>query len=322
MKVSRTQFEQILSVLERVDAGKAAPDIPGRVGRYLLEYRTARRDIDELLDQVGITRRRDSRVSGRALGTADLTAITDGTAKVLAFPLGPVADFLTISEALGGVMRVRLWMKAAAANACFNAFRKRGGLVMNGDYLWTPMGLLTPGESVVTGSEPISWNDARCLKMVADDLNRLPHACEYVLDYDIGTPGIKYFRCVVALRENGAWVATPAFGPPKRIEIDAWLADESALEDGSYAVLFVYREPWSSGWSVVRCRLASLEDVALHVLTWADFQSELEQQPLGSNYLRIVEQYGASADTILDELPERRLLPTARALLRWIRGVR
>src|SRR5205814_7447099 len=62
----------------------------------------------------------------------------------------------------------------------YNLFRSNTAVAFSGDYRWTPPGRMTPGEARLEACErQIRSRDARCLKAVADDLNRPPHALEY-----------------------------------------------------------------------------------------------------------------------------------------------
>src|SRR5207249_3096078 len=112
---------------------------------------------------------------------------------------------------------------------------------------------LTPGEARLEPVElPMEWRDARCLKAVADDLMRPPHALEYVLDYRMGPPGFKYFRCVCALKAGKKRLVLPALAQPRPLDIAEGIPEVMhALNASALSMLLIYREPWSPAWTVV-----------------------------------------------------------------------
>src|SRR5207247_1027471 len=172
---------------------------------------------------------------------------------VLGFPLGEVAEALTVSEELGGLVNTVMWLKGPVANAAYNLLRTNTGLQLRGDYRWTPPAGITPGEALLEASDSaITWQRARCLKAVADDLFRPPHALEYVLDYRLGPPGIKYFRCVCVANDDKKWRVLPGLTEPKGLELAEALPEvRRTLAGAELATLLIYREPWSNGWTIV-----------------------------------------------------------------------
>ena len=143
-------------------------------------------------------------MSGNPLGAVDVHSLMETRVDVLDLPLGEVADTLCVSEALGGIVRLVLWLKGPNANAMYNRLNDgHPSLQLSGDYRWTPPTRLTPGEADLDlADRRIGWEEARCMKAVADDIGRPPHALEYVREYRLGPPGLKYFRTVCVRRKR------------------------------------------------------------------------------------------------------------------------
>jgi hypothetical protein len=251
-------------------------------------------------------------------------ALIEPEVDALAFPLGEVGSSLVISEQLGGILNIRMWMNAGTAQAAFNVLRDTSAVRLVGDYRWTPLAQVTPGEARIemTG-DSLLWPDAKCLKAVADDLLRPPHAVEYVLDYRLGPPGLKFFRTICAARASGIWNALPCFGQSRILNVTA-IATEDGIPPSDLHLLLVYREPWSNGWTVARANAIQAEEALAHAITWAHFRSELSGaafDPASVGAAReSLRTWGVTTDHIGKLNLDQQLLPTARMLLQYVRG--
>lgn len=315
----------VLEILDKIDRGVAAPSIPGEVGRFFRQYASARTELAKTVLDGGLSPRADSAVSGKQLGTIELYPLIDPSVGILEYPLGEVAQTIALCEQLGGLVHLRMWLAGAAASAVFNVFRQGNGARLSGDYRWTPPSGATTGEAVV---EEVSanhhWATARCLKAVADDIRRPPHALEYILDYRIGRPGLKFFRSVCARRSGGDWVALPAFGTATAIRVAATLSEAQNVRNrGALAVLLIYREPWSPSWTVANVEPVSEDGAFAHCLTWADFSRELDGDELDRSALRGLTQVARDSGLPARTSPAlnltRQLLPAAASILRSLR---
>lgn len=326
LRLSSDDLDKILGILDKIDQGLSPPRFPDRIGRFLRQYGTGRAHLDQILTKNNIERRADGAISGQALQRIEIHPITQPTVRVRGFPLGEVADSLAFSEELGGLTNITMWLKGPIANASYNLLRMNTGLRLSGDYRWTPPARFTPGEAHVEASEiQTKWQHAKCLKAVADDIARPPHALEYVLDYHMGPPGIKYFRCVCAVRRGPTWRILPGLTEPMDLEVAQTLPESRRnLADVELATLLIYREPWSEAWTIVDGDIIDAHGALSHAVTWADSQKEVDggamdaeivsgiRQSLHLAGLRPAEFTGANLT--------RRLLPAARDVIRWLRG--
>ncbi len=315
-----------MAILEKIDRGMPAPRIPDRMGRFFRQYRAGRARLKEVLSGSGVELRADGAVSGRALGIAELDPLLPPEAGVLGFPLGEVADTIAISEEIGGLTNVTLWLKGANASSVYNIFRGHSGVRLSGDYRWRPPCRVTPGEADPEATEPsVEWHSARCLKAVAEDLGRPPHALEYVLDYRLGPPGLKFFRCVCAMHQERRWQILPALGKSRHLEICSVVRGAlSGLNGANLATLLIYREPWSNTWTIAKGSGINAESALSHSVAWIDFQWELEGSEFDAS---IIEAIQDSLHDCSIRPPDfgraslsRRLLPIPRDVLRWLRG--
>jgi hypothetical protein len=252
-------------------------------------------------------------------------SLIEAETDVLSLPLGEVAGILAVSEELGGVLNLRMWLKAGTALAVFNVLRERSSVRLQGDYRWTPLAQLTPGEAQAESTDGLlSWRDARCLKVVAADLLRPPHALEYVLDYRIGPPGLKFFRTVCATRENARWHALPCFGE-SRIFTVSEIATTDSIPDGELLLLLVYREPWSNDWAIVRATAIQPVEALAHAITWAHFRSELASEEFSAPAITAAREslrtWGVKTADVGELNLRHHLLPAAKTLLRSVRGM-
>ncbi len=327
MRLSAADLEKVLGILEKIDQGKIHPRVPDRIGRFLRQYEKGRVQLDHVLGEHGVERRVDAAVSGTAVGTIELCPILEARVSLHGFPLGEVGETLALSEELGGLTNLVMWLNGPVANAVYNLLvENQTGVRLAGDYRWTPPTQLTPGASYVEPSHlNIKWQDARCLKAVADDLDRPPHALEYIRDYRIGPPGLKYFRCVCTQRSGGKWHVLPALMPSKPLEIEEILPGVvSGLDGSGLAALLVYREPWSSAWTIAAGAAIGAEHAFAHAIAWADFQRELDSSEIdGTIFAGIRESLRANnlrPPGFGEPNLTRSLLPVARDVLRWLRG--
>jgi len=325
VKLTKTELAEVRTILEKIDQGLIQPGIPDRMGRFLRQYGTGRAQLDQILRERGLERRADAAVSGRALGTIKVHPIMQPEISVLGFPLGEVAEALTVSEELGGLVNAVMWLKGPVANAAYNLLRANTGLELSGDYRWTPPAGLTPGEALLEARDsPITWQRARCLKAVADDLLRPPHALEYVPDYRLGPPGIKYFRCVCVANDDTKWRVLPGLTEPRRLEVAEALPEvRRTLAGAAFAALLIYREPWSSGWTIVDGAVIDERDVFAHAITWADFQRELDGSPIDGTIIGGIRESLRANGLRPTEFAEanltRSLLPVPRDVIRRLR---
>jgi len=327
LKLTTAELAEVRKILEKIDQGLIQPRIPDRMGRFLRQYGSGRAQLDQILAGRGLERRADAAVSGRALGTVKVHPILQPEISVLGFPLGEVAEALTVSEELGGLVSTVMWLKGPVANAAYNLLRTNTGLQLRGDYRWTPPAGITPGEALLeTSDSAITWQRARCLKAVADDLLRPPHALEYVPDYRMGPPGIKYFRCVFVVNDEKGWQVLPGLTEPRRLEVAGVLPKvRRNLKGVDLAALLIYREPWSSGWTIVDAAIVDANDVLAHTITWADFQRELDGSEIDETIVAGIRQSLRVSGLRPTESAEpnltRSLLPVARDVVRWVRGL-
>lgn len=326
MKLSADQLAEVVTILEKIDAGKGLPRAPERMGRFLRQYRSGRARISEILAEQGIEARADAAVSGLHIGAIEIHPVAPTVVRVLGFPLGEVAETVAISEQLGAITNVVMWLTSPIANAAYNFLRNDGGVRLTGDYRWTPAARLTPGESrVETSHVSVGWQDARCLKAVSDDLDRPPHAVEYFIDYRLGSPGIKYFRCVCVLLTANQVKVLPGLSQPRPLELAGGKKILSELGVGKTAMLLIYREPWSNAWTIVAGIEIDSEGAAAHAIAWADFQRELDGSDVDGAVVRAVHESLSRAGIHSSSAPKpnmtRSLLPAAKHFLGALRKI-
>jgi hypothetical protein len=325
VKLDAKQLADILAVLERIDGGLARPRVPDRLGRFLRQYERSRGELDGLVSRCGLDRRQDGAISGRAVGAIDIHPLLPPEVSILDFPLGEVARTVAVSDQLGGIMGIAMWLKGPVANAAYTHLNRGPGIRLNGDYRWTPPGRLTPGEANVEPlTDTVTWQNARCLKVVADDLDRPPHALEYLVDYRLGPPSLKSFRTVCAVKKDRGWLALPGVGQPRVIEIAAITPSVRFEKDSLYAFL-IYGEPWSRGWTIAAAAPVDEHDAIAHSITWADFTAELSDGTLAATTVAGVRDAlracGVRTADIGHPVLTRSLLPPAKEILRFVRGV-
>jgi hypothetical protein len=215
VKLTVDELGEIRKILEKIDCGRPTPRLAGRMGRFFRQYQSYRAALAHLLTESGVPTRADSAISGRAIGPIEISAMISPEVSSFGFPLGEIGETLAISEELGTVASVVMWLKGAVANSAYNLLCETLSLRLDGDYRWTPPSRLSPGEARLASRDSrLTWMHARCLKAVADDIERPPHAVEYILDYRMGPPGLKFFRCICAFKEGGRWMVVPCLKPP------------------------------------------------------------------------------------------------------------
>ena len=323
MKLDAKQLADLLAILEKIDRGAIHPRVPDRIGRFLRQYERSRGDLDKLLSRCGLDRRNDAAVSGRAVGTIEVHAFLEPEVSILDFPLGEVARTVGVSEQLGGITSLAMWLKGPIANTAYTFLKRGTAIRLSGDYRWTPPGRLTPGEaSVESLTETITWQNARCLKVVADDLDRPPHALEYIVDYRLGPPSLKSFRTVCAMRTAQSWRALPGVGQGRAF--DAAITSSVRFDKDRLYALLIYGEPWSRGWTIVAAVPVQEEDVVAHAITWADFTAELSDGALAAATIAGVHEALRACGIRTADLGNpnlmRSLLPSAKEILRFVRG--
>jgi len=295
------------------------------MGRFLRQYRDGKTQVDQVLADCGVKRRADGAVSGATLGSVNFTALSELRVSALGFPLGKIADTLTISEELGSLAYLCMWLNSPIAQAAYRRVRRFSTLTLSGDYRWSSPSRLTTGvASIEPGPVRIGWQHMRCLKAVAEDLIRPPHALEFVLDYRIGPPGLKFFRCVCAIREGAKWQVLPALADTRPLAVLGSLPDCVATVQGAeLAALLIYCEPWSRTWMIADALEIQPDDAFAHALSWADFQRELSELSFDNAVIEGVGQrfreLGMHVVRAEDANLTRSLLPFARALIRELR---
>lgn len=325
MTLDERQLNEFLGVLDRIDRGKAMPRFPDRMGRFLRQYKDGRLRIAAVLHGLGDLARSDGAVGGFALGRAEVHPLVEPKVGVLGFPLGEVADTLAVSEELGGVVNLIMWLKSPMANAAHEVLKRGSSVLLTGDYRWTPMARLAVGGAEVGSVTPRRWSTIRCIKAVADDLDRPPHALEYALDYRIGPPGIKFFRSICCVRQGGTLRALPAYGEPVMIAISNSSTPRlREVEEGGMCSLLAYREPWSADWIAVDLIPQTTGECFSHAVSWAGYQQELTGERIGGQAVAAIR-----ASWIAARIPvgndyhefdtEHRLLPVVRETLRELR---
>jgi hypothetical protein len=324
VRLDATELAKLLKILEKIDSGHGCPRLPDRIGRFLRQYHQGRTELDRVLRNNRIERRADAAVSGCALGPIEVLRILQPEASLLNFPLGEVAATLGVSEQLGGLANLVMWLKAPVANSTYSLLLAHPVVRLTGDYRWTPPARLTPGEAAVESSQDeITWWRARCLKAVADDLIRPPHALEYVLDYRMGPASLKYFRCICAVKHSDNFEVMPGLARSKTLDVATVLPEVRFDGDKLYALL-IYCEPWSRPWTIVAAVPISAADALAHAITWGDFQRELaglDSDPAIVRGCRDALRASGCAPTNFGQ-PNlvRSLLAVPREALRWLRG--
>lgn len=324
MSLSSSELTKVLEILEQIDQGVIQPQFPGRIGRFLRQYSVAQTLVNQTLAERGIPRRADGSISGEYMAPIRVHPMRPPEVSLLHFPLGEVADTIALSEELGGFQNVTMWLKGPVANKAFNLLRT-SGLQLSGSFRWFPTARLTPGEAELESSdEDVRWKTARCLKAVSDDIARPPHAAEYMLDYRMGPPGLKYFRSVCVFKSPTGLRILPGLAAAKELECSTVLPRASSvLKTTELAILLIYREPWSEDWTVVKAARIAPEDVVTHSTTWADFQKELDgsslDAPLVAGISTAIRAAGLRPSTAGNPNLARSLLPLARSLIRAVR---
>lgn len=324
MKLSTTELAKLLRILEKIDKGLIHPRMPDRIGRFLRQYGSGRKEVDSTLTRCHVERRADAAISGRGLGTVEIHSFLKPEVSLLGFPLGEVAETLAISEQLGCFVNVTMWLNGPTANTAYNLLRQNPALRLTGDYRWTPSARLTPGEAHIESiGEVTSWQHARCLKAVADDIIRPPHALEYVLDYRIGPPSMKYFRCVCAIKDSEKWRVLPGLSKSRTLEVAAVSPEVKLHKSEKLYTLLIYCEPWSRTWTIVEAVPINAEQALAHAITWADFQRELSglgvEPAIVAGSQQALRAAGLSSADFAHINLTRCLLPLARDVLLSLR---
>lgn len=322
------RLTDLLKFLEQIDEGRVqVPAFPGHVGRFLRQYERGRSDILQVLARDGLQPRSDGVLSGVGVGSIEVHTVDSIRVKTHDYLVGESGDALCLSEQLGGLIRLTLWLNAASARSAFNALNWHSCFRASGDYRWYAPGRVSTGESEISACVGrLDWRSARCLTAVADDLFRPPHAHEYLVDFRLGEPGIKYFRSICAIRDLGGWRALPGFGPSRPLHI-LRIAPAAAIAIGNAPLVkfLVYRQPWSEDWIVVDAMKATPDDVGGHAITWADFQLELGAPISEPSVVAAVREALREAGVVTTGLgsvnTNRSLLPAACSIQRYLRGM-
>jgi hypothetical protein len=324
-------FAQLARIIDAVYEGKSPPRVSGRFGQYLRQCLRGRFEVQQLLAREGLRTAKAGWVDGSEVGPVTLSPFAPLRGAVPNDLWGPVEHLPALCEGLGAVVDLTLWTSAAAANRAHVLLSASPSPIsLSGPYRWFAPSRVTPGEATVAVAEDAThWRNARFLKATADDASRPPHAVEYVLDYRLGNPGLKVFRVLSVLIDQGEVSVLPGLDAPARATHFARPTDArlSKLRDGDVALVLAYLEPWSRNWVVVDVETTDASGCFKHLLTWAVFQAELREKSLLSTsdlhelrtgLVRVGLDPPASQEVVV-ELPRRSLNRPARALHRWLR---
>ena len=332
MKLAEDELAQLVRIVNRILDGADAPRARGPVGQFLRGCEHGRRDVQHLLARNGIRTREGGWVPGDEIGSIEVRLLGDLESAVPFELYGPVETAPTLCEQLGAVTELTLWTSARAANRVrvLLARNDRATVRLEGRYRWFAPSRVTPGESsaeTVDGSP--SWENARCLKAVAEDVGRPPHPLEYVLDYRLGKPGFKVFRVFAGRRDDSRFEVLPATSQgSRRVEVTTHTREiEATLATGSPCLVLASREPWDETWHVIAAEPITEEGCFAHIVAWSDFRAEvLGQSRLGHGDLAAIRAAlaGASieAESKLDFTGAnltRSLVAPAASLIRWFR---
>ncbi len=328
MRLTSAQRRDVFEILDRIDEGLATPEIPGEVGRFLRQYGRGRAELQRVLSMRRLGYREDGALSGRSLGAVTAFPMREPKIQFRGRQLGEVADATVICEELGCVAHLVMWLKSTTASTALDTLRQHAALRLEGDYRWTPPSRITTGEaSVRMAPEEASWQRARILKAVSDDLERPPHALEYVRDHHFGDSSLKFFRCVCARRDGDGWQVLPGLGRSKALRVaSAYPSARSTGEPDCLVLLLIYREPWSDVWTIVEEAETSPSAAFSHAIAWTDMQLELRGLPLDTDTLAGIRDALRLAGVRVGDLGEpsmtRKLLPAARDIVCHLRGIR
>lgn len=327
VRLSGAQLNEFLGVLDHIDHRGAAPRFAGRMGTFLRQYKDGHLRLASLFRDSGDLERSDGAISGSYLGPVTLHPLVDPKIGVLGFPLGEVADTFAISEELGGIVNVVMWLKSPMANAANDILKTRQSIRLDGDFRWTPTARLAVGAANVDATSALTWKQSRSIKAVADDVARPPHALEYILDYRMGSPGMKFFRSMCVVRRNDTLTVLPAFAEPTLLAISDTSPDiVGSIPEGEVSCLLAYREPWDASWTAVESVRVTAEDALSHVVSWADYQLELRDSQIDGETVAAIRKSWLAAGLPLGRgysefNIEHRLLPIVRAVIRELRRI-
>lgn len=327
MRLSSAELATVRQILEKIDRGERLPEIPGRVGRFFRQYGQAQVRVDQVCEQHHLERRADGAISGQGLEPIEVHSLFPPKVCVHSFPLGEVAETVAICEELGGLLSFVMWLKGPVANAAYNLVRAHDAIQLSGDYRWSPTARLTPGESLLASSDRVvTWREARCLKAVADDIDRPPHALEYAYDDSFGRPGLKFFRCVAAFKHERHWQIIPAFSQAARLDVVSAIPGAlSSVNAADVATLLIFREPWSSSWTVAAGSPIGRDEAFAHAVSWSDYQYELLGSELSASVVSGIRENLGVSGFLVNELSQpnlrRTLTALARTFQRWLRGL-
>lgn len=332
MKLTGEELAQLTRIVDRIYEGRPAPRAHGAVGQFLRGCERGRLDVQHVLARHGLKTRDAGWVPGDEAGPIDLRLLGELETAVPSDVWGPVEGAPVISEQLGRVAELTLWTDARTANSVRVLFSHNSDAAvrLSGRYRWFAPGRITPGDARAEAvTDDTSWKTARCLKAVAEDVGRPPHALEYVFDYRLGRPGLKVFRTFAGRSGDGFFDVLPATTQsPRRVRLASAVPNVAkTVTAAPIYLLFAYREPWDDEWCALDATEIDEQSCFDHVLAWADFRAEiLGQSRPAYRDIAGIRTALTSADVTVASDPDltsanltRSLLSPAASLLRWFR---
>jgi hypothetical protein len=147
---------------------------------------------------------------------------------------------------------------------------------VNGDFLWSPPGVLTAGTAdfEYEVAAEVNWRTAQYLKATGDDLSSPPHTLELRRVDLAGRAVLAQLRCIVLRSDGtGAALVPSLLTPPMDLPIASPIAPGQSWIPGAGDLAFglVFREPWGNGWRTWRYEQATLDDAWQHLQDWLSF---------------------------------------------------
>jgi len=274
----------VMVELERLDKGRAVPNLSGSYGAFFYRYAEQRTEIVEFAMNGGLT---DIRRDG-AVTCASLDGVT-------LFPLIPDDDNAAVETAFGklvlrayccpellATITLRLWLSAASAREMYREilYAKASSLEVRGDLRWLPPSVATAGTTecrTLSQSPTFGWQSLPYMKATGDDVNALPHALDYV-QLNVGNRGVLgHVRTFVG-----------RVGTDGRLEVPSIIRDRSAavsfstqgsLRPGRVVLCLAYKEPGEQRWTLISAQDADANQSYSHFRLWSLYREFLLGDP-------------------------------------------